>query len=115
MWDTPFAESMLRQGRHIIIHCPSSTLADELMGVLERNGVTWGLYEKPTNNTRWSAHEEETCYWIRGHDLSFGSRGHAENDPYGEYENYIRCTFLGAESPDFDAATDAELRALFGV
>lgn len=113
MWDTPFDESML--GNDIIIHCPDEYLAQELMEILERNGVKWGRLENPTNNTRWADNKERTCYWIESKHLSYGSKGFADEDPDEEYVCHIRCTFYGTDTPDFDVATDDELLVFLGI
>ena len=113
MWDTPFDESMLQ--RNTIIYCPNESLFDELMETLERNGITWYGDEPPTSDSRWDEHREETCYWVEGRYLSYGNRDWAEEDPDEEYQNHIKCTYTGDNTPDFETATDAELMSFLGI
>lgn len=115
MWETAFDESMLNTHKNLIIHCPYEELAEDLMKILERNGVTWCGEEEPTVNTRWDEHGRDTCYWVESKELSYSDKQYAEDDPYGEDEEHVRCTFYGIDTPDFDVASDDELRVLLGV
>ena len=64
MWEIAFEESMLDTHENLIIHCPCKDLAEDLMEVLEKNGVVWCGDEPPTSNTKWSENAEDTCYWV---------------------------------------------------
>lgn len=113
MWDKPFDISML--SHNVIILCQSESLAQELMYVLEENGVKWrGGDEPPTDNTRWDEHSEGTCYWVESKHLSYGDKDYAEEDPDEEYGNHIKCTFYG-ETEDFEPASNGELMAFLGL
>lgn len=112
MWETSFDESLL-DGRNLIIHCPDEHLADELMEILERNGVQWyGDNQPPTDDSKWDEFFSETCYWVEDSRLTYGTVRDAESS---SYSGHAKCTFFGAESPDFDTATDDELRSLLGI
>lgn len=112
MWETSFDESML-DGRDLIIHCPDEHLTDELMEVLARNGVRWyGDNELPTYDSRWDEFFGETCYWVEDRKMTYGTVRDAESS---SYSRHAKCTFLGAETPDFDAASNEEICSLLGV
>lgn len=115
MWETAFEESMLNTHKDLIIHCPSKDLSEDLMEVLERNGVVWCTDEAPTMDTKWNANAEYTCYWVESKKLYYSDKQYADEDPDGEYAGHIRCTFHGMESPGFCTASDAELRSLLGI
>lgn len=116
MWETAFDESMLNTHENLIIHCPYEELAEDLMKILERNGVTWCDEEKPTVDTEWDECERNTCYWVESKKLSYGDKRYAEDDHYGEEsKEHIRCTFYGVDTPDFDVASDDELWILLGI
>lgn len=112
MWDKPFDVSML--SHNVIILCQSESLAQELMYVLEENGVKWCGDEPPTDDTRWDEHCEETCYWVESKHLSYGDKDYAEEDPEEEYGDHIKCTFYG-ETEDFEPASNGELMAFLGL
>lgn len=112
MWEIPFDESML--GGDIIIHCPDEFLARELMEILERDGVTWSGGDLPTNGPNWREYKGETCYWVESRRLSYGDLECAEDDPDGEYAEYIKCTFYGKDEPTFEPANDSEMRGFLG-
>lgn len=116
MWDTTFDESMLNTCKNLIVHCPSEELVESLMEIFERNGVRWCGGESPTmTHTNWDENGIDTCYWVESKKLSYSERQYADEDPDGEYGEYVRCTFYGVETPDFETATDSELRSLLGV
>lgn len=122
MWDTPFEESMLGTHKNLIIHCPSKDLAVALMEILERNNVMWPGGGAPTTDTNWSIEKEDTCYWVESGKLYYSDKQYADEGMDGEYAGHMRCTFYGVEgsnhgveSPDFCAASDAELCALLGM
>lgn len=113
MWDKPFDVSML--SHNVIILCQSESLAQELMCILEENGVKWcGGDEPPTDDTRWDEHCEETCYWVESKRLSYGDKDYAEEDSEEEYGHHIKCTFYG-EAEDFEPASNGELMAFLGL
>ncbi len=113
MWDTPFDESMLSIKRGVVIHCPEESLAWELFEIFKRNGVgsNWVDIEW---NTNWKKYREETAYFVRGKDLLYGPKEHAEINGYS-YTTYAKCTFFGDTIKDFEAASDEELMAFLGI
>ena len=92
----------------------SSDLED-LMEVLEKNGVVWCGDEPPTSNTKWSENAEDTCYRVESKVLFYSEKQYADEDPDGEYGEHTRCTFYGIESSDFDVADENEILSLLGV
>ena len=115
MWEIAFEESMLDTHKNLIIHCPCKDLAEDLMEVLEKNGVVWCGDEPPTSNTKWSENAEDTCYWVESKVLFYSEKQYADEDPDGEYGEHTRCTFYGIESSDFDVADEDEILSLLGV
>lgn len=114
MWETPFDPEMLDGS--VLIHCPSEELASELMGLLSECGVRWDVGGCPVSAKdihHWSFRGEDTCYRISSKYLSYSSKQYYENEE--AYSYYKRCTFFGADTPDFDTANDDEVMALFGV
>lgn len=105
--DTSFETSMLSCG--VIINCPDRSLVDELFSLLKENGVSW-YGSVPMSETHWSSHREETCYRIIDGTMRYGSKGLYSDS---EYDNYIRCTFYGAE-PDFEIS-DANFEAIISA
>lgn len=116
MWETAFDPSMLA-GSKVIINCPSKDLVQELMNVLAENGVRWGgVGEAPNrHNSRWNDYEEETCYWVENHRMTYESKQYADDDEDDEFENHIRCTFYGIVSDDFEPASNNELMDFLGL
>lgn len=110
MWETPFDVSMLTASNGVVIHCPEADLAEELFDIFKENnvGTNWGL-----GSTQWSGYKERTSYFYRDGQLLYGPKEHAER--LGRFSGYTKCTFYGRETPDFDAASDDELCALFGA
>lgn len=112
MWDTPFEESMLGLPQGVVVHCPDESLVEELFEIFKRNGVgtNWVNMER----TQWDRYREETVYFIRGENLLYGPKFHAEERSMG-YWRYKKCTFFDADTPDFEIATDDELIAFLGI
>ena len=109
MFETSFDSSMLGQS-NIIVHCPDRVLADELMEILDANSIRWHGGASVIGNSQWEVYDENTCYWIEGYSLMFG-------DVYcvdGAYKGYIKCTFCGADTTDFDIVTDEEFQSFLG-
>lgn len=104
MWDTPFDESMLTAQPGVAIYCPEKHHADELFEILRQNGI----------GKRWSGSiQGEKVYCVSGCSLKYGNKSSVESTY--PYSDYIKCTFYGIESPDFDVASDDELQALLGI
>lgn len=114
MWELPFDPSMLGLKNGVVIHCPYEHLAEELFDILEENGMgeNWGHMD----DTKWSAHRENTAYFCRNKRILYGPMTDAECNPYNRY---TKCTFYGSDGPDFgavfEAATDDELCAFLGI
>lgn len=109
MWETEFSPELLDAKEGVVIHCPEESLAYELLEFLHQNGTTWS---GGASCTRWDDHREETAYYVRNKRILYEPKEHAD---WGNYRNYIKCTFYGIDTPDFDVASDDELRALFGI
>lgn len=112
MWETSFDESML-DGQDLIVHCPDESLADELMKILEKHGIRWyGDNGLPTEDSRWDEFSGETCYWVEDGKITYGDVDDAQSR---RYYGHTKTTFFGVKTPDFDTATDDEIRSLLGV
>lgn len=110
MWDTPFDPSIL-DGIGVVVHCPEESFVNELMDTLAKNGVKWCDGTTPTvENSCWNMEKKNTVYYIdRYKRMTWG-----DINCLTEY-GYMKCTFYGVESADFDVASDDELQALFGI
>lgn len=110
MWENPFEISML-ENPDIIIHCPDKVDAESLMAILADCGVKWSTGESllATNNC-WGVGKENTVYYIENRIMTYGDITIANG-----HRGYVRCTFYGVETPDFDAASDDELRSLLDI
>lgn len=108
MWDTPFDESMLSLHNGVVINCPEESSSYELFEIFKAHGIFWSSME----NTRWSSHMEDTCYFVRGDSLLFGPSRDADAR---SYRLYTKCTFLGDTTSDFEAASDDELMSFLGI
>lgn len=113
VWETPFDVSMLSLKQGVVIHCPNEHLAEELFEIFKENNVgeNWVCQEFSPN---WDKHEKETAYFVKNRTLLYGPKAHAEQSGYS-YTGYMKCTFYGIDTPDFDVASNDELRALFGI
>lgn len=113
MWDTSFDESMLSLKQGVVIHCPEEPLAWELFEIFKRNGVgeNWKREEWKPN---WEKYQDETAYFVRGKNLLYGPKIHAEQNGYS-YVSYAKCTFFGGTTTDFEAASDNELLDFLGI
>lgn len=110
MWETPFETSMLKNSS-VVIHCPDGSNAESLMEILANCGVKWCTGESPlTANNCWDVEKEDTVYYIENRVMSYGDIKITNNR-----RRYVRCTFYGVESPDFDVASDDEFRSLLGI
>lgn len=112
MWNTPFDVSMLGLKHGVVIHCPEEHLAQELFDVFVQNGVGKN-WSRGDWNPKWEDYQEETAYFVHGEELLYGPKVHAEE--YSEYKKYKRCTFFGDTTPDFEAASDDELKEFLGI
>lgn len=112
MWEIPFDIAMLERG-NVIIRCLTEEMADELFRVLLDNGVRW--YGNETmGETHWTARREDTGYRITSQrTMKYGSVEHYSED--SEYDDCIKCTFYGTDTPDFEVASDKELQDVLGI
>lgn len=116
MWEAAFDISMLLNSK-VIVSCPNKDLVAEFMNLLAENDVRWCGAEKAVpseHRSHWSDYGEETCYWIEDGELAYANKEYAEEND-GEFSGYIKCTFYGVDSPDFDVATDSELCSLLNI
>lgn len=109
MWETEFSSEFLSAEEGVVNHCPDESLAHDLIEFLHQNGITW---PGGASCTRWDDHREETAYYVRNKHILYGKKEHADWDGY---QNYIKCTFYGIDTPDFDVASDDEIQAIFGI
>lgn len=109
MWETAFEVSMFDgEDTRVIISCPSEELSVELIELLSEHGISWG------NKQIWHVHKEDTCFRIGGKHMGYGSKPFYESN-VGTFFGYTYCTFHGISTPDFDIATDDELRSLLCI
>lgn len=105
MWDTSFDVSMLSSKLGVAIYCPDDKcLAEELFEIFKRNGL----------GKHWSSGVYgDRVYCVTGTRLQYGDKSTIEvTHPFC---NYIKCTFYGVDTPDFETASDDELVALLGI
>lgn len=105
-WETPFYESMLGGDAHVVISCQEEQLAQELMELLERYGITWSGGEFPTDNNRWYHYKTKTCYRVYGYKLRYDCTNIYDSK---DFAGYTKCTFYGSDTTDFEAANDEKL------
>lgn len=113
MWETPFDPSMLDGS--VLILCPDSDLAPELMDLLGAYGVKWDMKRNVASRDEIHlvSNGKETCYRI--HDKSMGYCDKEYYEVSSSYKYYTRCTFYGTDTHDFEAATDEEISSLLGI
>lgn len=110
MWETPFDTSML-ENSIVAIHCPDGSDAESLMGILANCGVKWCNGESLLeSNNCWNVEKEGTVYYVDKRVMTYGHIKHSNR-----HWEYVKCTFYGAETPDFDVASDDEFRSLLGI
>lgn len=103
---------MLEHG-NVIIRCLTEEMADELFRVLADNGIYWHGNET-MSETHWITRREDTGYRITSQrTIKYGSIEYYSEDSV--YDDCIKCTFFGLDTPDFDTATDDELCTLLGM
>ena len=107
LWAAEFDTSLLMT-HDVVIYCPSESLADELMVLLEEHGVQWSGNKPPTSNKHWGEYEYQ-CYYIssRG-SMLYGPPDSTDDD---EWRYYIKCTFLYVINPQM--WLDAQLLNLY--
>lgn len=126
MWDAPFDESMLNDPRGILVICTCADDAVELERILSDHGIhDWpGTLEERYNMCIKRYPGRDVCFNILDKRIAedadefrcsaeYCYRSYYENEP--EYDSCIKCTFYGADTPDFEAANDDELMALLGM
>lgn len=103
MWETEFCSEFLSAKEGVVICCPEESLAYELLEFLHQSGITWS---GGASCTRWDEHREETAYYVRNNHILYGPKYHADRNVY---QKYIKCTFYGIDTPDFEVATENEI------
>ena len=104
MWDTPFDESILSAQPGVAIYCEDNQAAEGLFEIFKRNDL----------GKRWNAGVHgDRVYCVTGTRLQYGSKSAVEATR--PFCNYIKCTFYGADTPDFEVASDGELTTLLGI
>ncbi len=111
LWAAEFDTSLLMT-QDVVIYCPSESLADELMVLLEEHGVQWSGNKPPTSNKHWGEYEYQ-CYYIssRG-SMLYGPPDSTDDD---EWHYYIKCTFYGVQDEEFEVADDESLFSFLGI
>lgn len=110
MWETPFDPSMLDGS--VLILCPDSDLAPELMDLLGAYGVKWDLRRRVASRDEVHlAANGMTCYRVCDKSMGYSDKEYYEMS--ASYKYYTRCTFYGVSTQDFEAATDEEIFSLF--
>lgn len=104
MWETPFSPEFLASNNGVVIRCLEEHLSHELFDFLKENGITWRNGDM--SDTNWNEHGEDTAYFVRNRRILYGPYIHAD---WRDYENYIKCTFYGIDTPDFEVATENEI------
>lgn len=101
-------------GQGVIIRCPDKDLVSTLFDIFVENGVGW-YGNEPMTTTYWSNNGEYTCYRISRDHSPDNSLRYGSIDCYSdsEYDDYIKCTFYGAE-PDFEIS-DAGFEAIISA
>lgn len=112
MWETLFDSFMLNAFDKIAINCPTEELERELADILDEFGYRYPDGTKLGNVVVWGSYEENFCYYVQGTVARRGPKSSATEHLWREYK---KCTFYGADMPDFDIATDDELRSFLGV
>lgn len=112
MWEAAFEPSML--DGNVIISCPDKELVAELMRILGEHEIMWAMHTRvvPDGDDCWSDNREMTCYRICDKYMSYGSKSFYEEDAF---QDYVRCTFCGVDTSDFETATDDELMTFLGI
>ena len=109
MWETPFEPSMLKKS-DVIIHCPDRSDVNCLMEILASCGVKWCTGESLlTGDDCWGVEKENTVYYVENRMMSYGDKTIVNG-----HRGCARCTFWGVEFPDFEIASDSELRSFLG-
>ena len=105
MWYTPFDESMLSAQPGVAIYCDDDQAAKELFEIFKRNGL----------DKHWNAgaYGRRVYCVSKSSGLKWGDKSDVERTH--PYSNFIKCTFYGADTPDFEVASDDELTALLGI
>lgn len=112
MWDTPFDLSMLAdENRNLIVSCPTEELAEEFVRIIHEHGISWAGREGPSR-TYWQAYKEDIRYFVERDILTYADKEWVAEDAF---KNHIKCTFYGADTPDFEVAGDDELMTLLGI
>lgn len=109
MWNTPFSPEFLAAKEGVVIRCPEEYLSHELFDFLKENGITW---RGGDTSTSWDTHGTDTAYFIRNRRILYGPYIHADRETY---KKYIKCTFYGIDTPDFEVASDKELQDVLGI
>lgn len=105
MWDTPFSPEFLDAKEGVVIRCPEEYLSYELFDLLKENGITW-RGGGDTSNTNWNNNGADTAYFVLNRCVLYGPYIHADCEAY---EKYIKCTFYGIDTSDFDVASENEI------
>lgn len=105
--DIAFEESMIDHG--VIIHCPDKRLTEELFDIFRKYKLRW-FCNVSLDVTFWEEAGAKTCYRVSPDRLlNYGpTRVYTDRT----YRDYIKCTFYGTETEDFDISEDEFLALL---
>lgn len=110
MWESEFDISAIKTGEMYVISCPTEELERELAHALDGLGLHYPNGEHLSNSCYWHDYGEDFCYFI--YEDSMVRRGMKPSNP--EHPG-IKSTFYGVNTPDFEVASDAELRDFLGI
>lgn len=111
MWEAEFYPELLSERDRIVINCPTEEAERKAASILVEYGILYPNGQSPVDVPKWNGYKGKFCYFVDHGVVRRGTREGGEN----RGEDWFRCTFPESESPDFDTATDAELKQLLGI
>jgi len=112
MWGKEFSEQLLAENHRIVILCQTEELERECAKLLDELGYRYHDNIMVSERKPWKDYGENFCYYINSMDVKRGSVSGTDSNPYSRW---ARCTFTGTNAPDFEVASDGELRDLLGI
>lgn len=111
MWEAEFYPELLSERNKIVINCLTEEAERKAASILAEHGILYPDSKSPVDVPNWNHYRDRFCYFVDHGVVRRGTREAGKN----REEDWFKCTFPEAESPDFDTATDAELKQLFGI
>lgn len=112
MWETEFYPELLDERSGVIINCPTEEAERGMASILAAHGILYPDGQSPIDIPKWDSYEDKFCYFVDHGVVRRGPIIRARNQ---SNDWCFKCTFFGPDTPDFDTATDDELRSLLGV